>query len=284
MSLSSSEGGDATQYARAARGPRTHRATSVWEIPDGVSPGVAFTHLAALTSEGFNIADLVQLVGRTTGRGFEGRVVVLMRDDDFRNVGLLDELTARAVAVNMAGESFRDCEALADPRFQSLLEMARPFNKPRVLRAMPANAARMKRRREEVEAAAVCEAAGDVGVTDDDATVTDPARGHTLGADDDTNVEGKAVTDARPRSREVEWQTLLRGVVTVTGGDTGTVWSISQLKSVVSPALANSVQKGGRVKWLSDKGLIASASPGRRTGKYRLTQLGVERARELAMM
>lgn len=178
-------------------------------VKRGVSPGVGFTHLAATTSDGFNLADLLQLVGRTTGRGFGGRVVVLMRADDFENVRALDEFTKCAIDANMAGRDIMDCNELSAPQFQGLLEMTRPFNKPSVLRAMPANAKRMraqcdgvadKRTRAQRDgpapsATAQCNIAADASdpgaratpepansEIDDEATVTDPALGNTLGA------------------------------------------------------------------------------------------------------
>jgi hypothetical protein len=106
--------------------------------------GVNVTHVGALATDGFNLADFQQLVGRCTGRGLSGSVTALMRQVDFNNIKVLSEFTIAAIAASMAGKDFMDCEELAQTQFHGLLNMMRPFNKKKVLKSMPLNAHRLK--------------------------------------------------------------------------------------------------------------------------------------------
>ena len=118
----------------------------------GITFGVPITHIAVVVTKGFNLANLVHLVGRCNGRGYEGDVVALMRQSDFDLVRGLHELTDKAIDVCMAGQkSFLNCRELSDPRFEKLLTAKRPLNKKKVLEGMPKNCKRMfaiKRQRE----------------------------------------------------------------------------------------------------------------------------------------
>lgn len=103
----------------------------------GISLGHAPTHEVVNVSDGFNFANLTQLLGRGSGIGFHGPIKILMRRDDFENVQLLPEFQLEALRANMAGLDFRDCDALAHPKFKGLLEMCRPFNKKAVRPEFP---------------------------------------------------------------------------------------------------------------------------------------------------
>ena len=105
-------------------------------------------------TDGINLAEILQILGRVTGRGFLGDVVGLLRLADLAAVLLLDEFTALAVRVNIAGRDFMCCPELSDPRFDALLEMVRPFNRKGVLADMPENRAEKRRRVEDARVAA----------------------------------------------------------------------------------------------------------------------------------
>lgn len=110
-----------------------------------LAKSINFTAIYA--TDGFNLADLVQLFGRCTGRRFKGKVTGLVRKSDLEGVNLLDEFTSIAVRANIRGDDIMDCDSLADPKFAPMLEMVRPFNRKRVLDRMPDNEERMRIRR-----------------------------------------------------------------------------------------------------------------------------------------
>jgi hypothetical protein len=216
------------------------------------TPRRSINFAALFATEGMNIADLLQLLGRVCGRRFVGRVIALMRKSDYEAVMLLDEFTRIAVTVMMRGDDFLNCDELSAIEFKPLLDMFRPFNRKRVIDDMPENTERMKRRMEEV---------GDSDESDWDPEDTD-----------DSDDEPDPAQPGPSRRALVKWEIVLLSLRDTVCYKEDGVMTTGEVQDVAEPLL---MERGlvwsnrGFIADLKEKGFIE-----KRHGEVKLTPEG----------